>query len=276
MTTQTTSNPLSQEQLDFFRANGFLHIPGLIPAHELEAAQKDTEELIRRGLDEQLDDPNYCYGADASDQDRQCLFRLNNLISHFGNDSFKMLLAYPPLLRAIGQAVGGDHFVPSLHSCVFKIPHRGYPVPWHQDTTAVHRFPVFNVDVYLDEATTDNGCLYVIPGSHLAGHHGSQEWVESWTQGKEHDAPGAIPVVTKPGDVIFHATTVLHGSFWNRSDSMRRTIYFHIDHLQDVNLRPEEKRNMERYLSGQKMTADAIALRRANRPEEEAFDFKLV
>lgn len=275
MTTQTT-NPLSQEQLDSFRLNGFLHIPQLVPQHELEAAQRDTEVLIQRGHDEQLDDSNYNYGADASDKGRKCLFRIDNLISHFGNESFKMLLAYPPLLRAIQQAVGEDHFVPTMASCVFKIPHRGYPVPWHQDNIDVYRFPVFNVDVYLDEATPDNGCLYAIPGSHLAGYHGDPEWVQSWTQGKEYDAPNAIPIVTKPGDVIFHSTTVLHGSFWNRSNSMRRTIYFHIDHLQDVNLRPEEKRNVELYLKGQQLTAEAIELRRAKHPDEEAFDYKLI
>ena len=42
---------------------------------------------------------------------------------------------------------------------MFKIPGCGAPQPWHQDGSAIFRYPVFNVDIYLDHATEDNGCL---------------------------------------------------------------------------------------------------------------------
>lgn len=274
MTAQQTTGPLKKEQIASFQANGFLHIPQLIPPHELEAAQRDTWEMIQKGLEGPIDDPTYCYGADASDKGRKCLFRINNLLDKHDLNSCKLLLAYPPLLQAIQQAVGNDHFASTVHSTVFKIPHRGYPVPWHQDPVAVKRWPVFNVDIYLDEASPANGGLYVIPGSHLSGYHGSPEWVESWTQGKMEDAPGAIPVITRPGDVIFHSTTVLHGSFWNRSDSLRRTIYFHIDNWKDIALQPEAHRS--RYPKGQQITMDAVRARRAAYPNEQGFDYRLL
>src|SRR5687768_13513474 len=114
------NGPLSPAQLDSFCLNGYLHIPQLIPAHELDAVRHDTEALIRKGLDEVIDDPTYCYGADASEKGRKCLYRINNLLSHHGHASFKLLLAYPPLLRAVQQAVNGDHFVSTVHSTVFK------------------------------------------------------------------------------------------------------------------------------------------------------------
>lgn len=276
-TANVPAGPLSPAQLDSFKINGFLHIPGLIPAHELKAVQDDTWDLIQKGLETQLDDPTYCYGADASDKGRKCLFRINHLLDHHGHASFKLLLAYPPLLQAVAQAVGNDHFASTVHSTVFKIPHRGYPVPWHQDPVQVRRWPVFNVDIYLDEANPDNGGLYVIPGSHLAGFHGSREFVESWTQGKEEDAPGAIPVLTQPGDVLFHSTTVLHGSFWNRSNSLRRTIYFHIDHWNDVTLQDAENWNgRHNYDRCQQLMLEAVQARRAQYPDEAAFDYRLI
>lgn len=272
------TGPLTDEQLRSFKENGFLHIPGLVPAQELAAAQRDTKLMIDRGIDRQIDDPDYLYGMDALDNNRKCLFRINNLLTRHApnNETFKLLLAYPPLLSAINQAVGGDHFVSSVHSTVFKVPHRGYPVPWHQDPVQVFRFPVFNVDIYLDEATTENGCLYVIPGSHLAGYHPGLEFIHNWTQGLEENAPGAIAVPTKPGDVLFHSTSVLHGSYWNRSNSMRRTIYFHIDHLQDIKLQPAGKWPREGYLPSQGLMVDAIARRKAAHPDETPFAYRTV
>ena len=65
----------------------------------------------------------------------------------------------------------------------------------------------------------DNGCLRAFPGSHLAGYHDpahSPGFIESWTDGAdEASATGADPIPAKRGDVIFHATTVIHGSPWN-------------------------------------------------------------
>ncbi len=261
-----------------FKADGFLHIPGLVPAEELKAVQADTLALISKGLEGPIADDSYCYGADAQDKNKQCLFRINNLLTRFGNhESFKLLLAYPKLLAAIQQAVNGDYFASTVHSTVFKIPHRGYPVPWHQDPVPVHRFPVFNVDIYLDEAHPGNGGLWVIPGSHLGGYHGGQEgmaFLKSWTKGKEEEAPGAIPVYCQPGDVIFHATSVIHGSFWNRSESLRRTIYFHIDHFEDVALKPASDWPRNQYLLCEKLMAEAIALRKQRHPAEQPFPYR--
>lgn len=264
---------LTQAQLDSFKRDGFLHIPGLIPPHELEAVQRDTHEMIQRGIDGNPPDKTYLYGEDATDANRKCLFRINGLLNEHKQESFRLLLAYPRLLTAISQAVGGDHFVSSVHSIVFKIPHRGFPVPWHQDPVKVCRFPVFNVDIYLDEANPGNGGLWAIPGSHLAGYHGTREFVNNWTEGKEEDAPGAVPVNTKPGDVVFHATSVLHGSFWNRSSSLRRTIYFHIDHLKDVLLQTPGAFPQGSYLWAQDVTAAAVELRKKKHPNEEAFPY---
>lgn len=267
------TGPLTNEQLRAFRADGYLHIPALIPPEELAGVQHDTWELIQRGIDEPIADPTYLYGADAQHGGRKCLFRINDLIAHHGHESFKLLLAYPPLLHAIHQAVGGDHFVSSVHSTVFKVPHRGFPVPWHQDPVTIYRFPVFNVDIYLDEGNPGNGGLYAIPGSHLAGYHAGPALVQSWTKGREEDAPGAVPVITQPGDVVFHATTVLHGSFWNRSESLRRTIYFHIDHLEDARLQAADDWLKPRYLPSQEIVADAVALRAAKYPAEKPFPY---
>lgn len=268
--------PLSAAQLDSFRLNGFLHIPGLIPASELEQVRLDTAGMIDRGAKGPFGDDSFVYGRDASEPGTHCLYRINELLKKHKLESVMLLLAYPPLLRAIAQAVEDDHFASQVHSLVFKLPHRGYPVPWHQDPVKVFRFPVFNVDIYLDEATKENGCLHVLPGSHLGGLHGTPDFLRGWTEGRQEDAPGAVPVLAKPGDVLFHATSVVHGSFWNRSTSMRRTIYFHINHLRDVLMRPRDDGHRKEYGEAQRLTAAAVACRRQRYPQETPFPYREV
>lgn len=270
------AGPLTPADLDFFRANGYLHLKGFLTEAEIEPLRQDSARLIERGIDTRIDDPTYCYGQDAQDADRQCLFRINDLIKTHDLDSVRLLLGHPRLLGAVHQATGGDYFAAQVHSLVFKIPHRGYPVPWHQDPVKVYRWPVFNMDIYLDEANPHNGGLHVIPHSHLGGYYGTPEFVRAWTQGKEADAPGAVAVHTKPGDVLFHSTSVLHGSFWNRSESLRRTLYLHFNHYQDVIMRPEDDGHRTEYLRAQQITAEAIERRRQLRPDEQPFDYRLV
>src|SRR5688500_14957707 len=97
--------PLTPEQLRSFKADGFLHITRLIPPDELRVVQRDSQDLIDRGLDGNPPDKTYLYGQDATDNGRKCLFRINDLIAHHGHESFKLLLGYPRLLSAISQAV---------------------------------------------------------------------------------------------------------------------------------------------------------------------------
>jgi phytanoyl-CoA hydroxylase len=51
---------------------------------------------------------------------------------------------------------------------IFKQPHIGGTVPIHQDSTFLYTEPTSAVGFWyaLEECTTDNGCLYFLPGSH--------------------------------------------------------------------------------------------------------------
>ena len=285
--------PLSPEQLGAFARDGFLHVPGLVPEGELAAPDRDSLDLIERGVAGPFGDKRWRYQEDAEfgkepsageaspTADAQgsagnspiaggvlpwehCLYRVNDLAAADMPRSFQVLLAYPRLLAAIHQLVDGDEFAASVHALVFKLPRHGAPARWHQDPVKVFRFPVFNVDIYLDDATTDNACLRAFPGSHLAGHHDPAEspgFIESWTNGgDEASASGAVAISAKRGDVIFHATTLVHGSPWNRSEALRRTIYFHIDHRRDVELACD-RWPQRQFAEARKVTARAIATR---------------
>ncbi|MCY4552869.1 MAG: phytanoyl-CoA dioxygenase family protein, partial [Candidatus Poribacteria bacterium] len=105
------------------------------------------------------------------------------------------------------------------------LPKHGSSVRWHRDGNAIREnHPIFNVDIYLDESTVDNGCVWVVPKSHLWGIEEAQEVIE---RGEVNfDRPDAVPAEVEPGDILLHHTKVLHGSKINMSDTLRRVIYF--------------------------------------------------
>ena len=268
--------PLTKAQLRDFAANGFLLVPGLVPESELVAPDQDSLALIERGIGGPFGDERWRYGADPASGKEHCLFRVNNLAALDMPQSFQVLLAYPPLLAAVSQLVNGDQFAASVHALVFKLPRHGVPAHWHQDPVKVFHFPVFNMDIYLDDATEENGCLRTFPGSHLTGYHPPDQhpdFIKSWTNGSdESDAPGAVPVPAKRGDVIFHATTVIHGSPWNRTGDLRRTIYFHFDHRLDVDL-AGDRWPQRQFAGAQATTARAIETRARLYPNEAPFPY---
>ena len=268
--------PLAQSQLDAFIRDGFLHLPGFIPESELIDPDNDSMALIERGLGDPDVDDRWLFQDDHETGRERCLYRVNGILDEDMSDSFQVLMAFPPLLKAVSQLMGGDHFATSVHSLVFKLPHHGVPALWHQDPVQVFRFPVFNVDIYLDDATIDNGCLRAFPGSHLAGYQNSRhhpDFINSWTGGDdEANASGAVSVPARKGDVIVHATSVIHGSPWNRSNDLRRTIYYHFDHRSDVQL-AGNRWPQSAFARATQITREAIACRASRRPDEQACDY---
>ena len=275
----TTDIPLTQSQLDAFVRDGFLHIPGFIPESELTQPDSDSMALIERGLNDHEVDDRWLYQDDPETGQDHCHYRIDGILKDDMPPSFQMLMAYPPLLKAVSQLMNGDHFATSVHSLVFKLPHHGVPALWHQDPVRIFRFPVFNVDIYLDEATTENGCLRVFPGSHLAGYQNPRhhpEFINSWTGGNdEASASDAVAVPTQRGDVIVHATSVIHGSPWNRSADLRRTIYYHFDHRSDVQL-AGQRWPQAVFDDAVAITRKAIEYRASQHPCEQPFEYPTI
>ena len=106
---------------------------------------------------------------------------------------------------------------------MFKLPERGREIPLHADCDRLSAgFPgdheQVTVDIYLDDADESNGCVRIVPGSHLGDV--SQEELDL---GGGH--PGLVPVPMQAGDVLLHSMRLLHYSPKNRSCDLRRTHY---------------------------------------------------
>ena len=78
----------------------------------------------------------------------------------------------------------------------------------------------------LSEQRIENGCLYVLPGSHVGpalDHTENGIFVGAVPAGS-FDSDGVEPLVLEPGDISIHHVRLLHGSGPNRTDGKRRLL----------------------------------------------------
>jgi ectoine hydroxylase-related dioxygenase (phytanoyl-CoA dioxygenase family) len=138
-------------------------------------------------------------------------------------------LAFSPYITGPVSAIFGepvDLFEDKLN---LKLP-GGSPYPWHQDWVCcwrAHTDQLVTCFIYLDDADATNGCLQVVPGSHLGKpilpfRAGSRFEVDPG----HVDAAKIVPAPLKAGEMIFFDPYLLHHSDLNRSRTPRRAIIF--------------------------------------------------
>ena len=111
-----------------------------------------------------------------------------------------------------------------------KPPRFGSEKPWHQDCAYFNLqegTTVVGVWIALDEATPENGCLHIIPGSNTEGpmiHFKRRDW-----QICDTDVPVGCDTMVplKPGGCLFWHGLTHHGSPANQSEQRRRALQFH-------------------------------------------------
>lgn len=167
---------------------------------------------------------------------------LNNVLAihfpHKMSSLMREMLSHPPIVEVLTQLVGPD--VKCMQSMLF-VKNAGKPgQAWHQDETFIPTTDrsLIGVWIALDDATIDNGCLWIQPGSHARGQlwpmqpcddprfDGAPEAVgwEAEFGGRE----GGIAAEVPAGSVVFFNGFTLHRSLDNRRTSgYRRALVNH-------------------------------------------------
>ena len=138
--------------------------------------------------------------------------------------------AHHPLLLALVERLIGEAPVLFQSMALLKPPKLGRDKPWHQD----HAYFQLELDakvvgcwIALDEATVENGCMVISPGSHLKGpvvHFRRRDWQICDT---DVDTTGSVAVPLKPGGLLIFQSLLHHGTPPNTTGSRRRALQFH-------------------------------------------------
>ena len=147
-----------------------------------------------------------------------------------GSKRFLELAMHAPIVDLVEDLIGPNIILWGCH--VFcKPPEEGYETPWHQDG---HYWPIrplatCTVWVALEPSTRDNGCLRVIPKSHLGQvlhPHLHEERTDLTLQQRMAEGTfnekDAVDIELQPGQMSMHDVYMIHGAKANRS-TQRRT-----------------------------------------------------
>jgi phytanoyl-CoA hydroxylase len=206
-----------EEYRQFYAENGYVVVEGVYNAEQLQLANAAIQEILSSGPLNEI--------AELEPKDTDTIRRIWSPIKK--HRQFKNMAEFSGLLDIVEALLGSDI---QLHytKLNMKGPKVGSIVEWHQDFAY---YPHTNTDllsclIYLDDATVENGCLEVIPGSHQWGllkHEVDGAFRGKMTPEKVAEFQSKSVALTAPaGSVVFLHCMTLHYSNINTSDKPRR------------------------------------------------------
>ena len=224
------------EAARFFVENGYFIGERLVSPDELTALKSDLLKLARGGYPCNSLKP---LPAELSDQDA-----LEHILCihqpHFVSPVMRSFAEHPRIAAVLSQITAAhlphwDGSVKCMQSMLFVKAPGKQGQAWHQDERYIptRDRSLIGAWIAIDDATMDNGCLWVVPGSHQTGYlfptrdHGQHEEYDLSDQAFGFDDTKAIPVEVKAGSVVFFNGYLLHKSLKNRSQIYRRALVSH-------------------------------------------------
>lgn len=150
-----------------YRRDGFAILRQALSPAELDELRAETVRLVRGELGA-IGGNTPVVGPQDSDEDAMRKY----LCIHFPHKLsavFERFLHQPSIVHALTQVIGPD--VKAMQSMLF-IKAEGKPgQAWHQDEFYIpsRDRSITAAWIAVDDANVDNGCLWVIPGSHAPG-----------------------------------------------------------------------------------------------------------
>jgi ectoine hydroxylase-related dioxygenase (phytanoyl-CoA dioxygenase family) len=218
--------------LDNFRQDGYAVLRDLLTPAEVAALRAETVALCR-GDRGPVDGVTPANPAEPDDE----VIRRYLCVHHPHKLSAVMAAAqrHSAVVDALTTVIGPD--VKAMQSMLF-VKADGKPgQAWHQDEFFIptRDRSLTAVWVALDDATVDNGCLWVLPGSHRPGviypnrEHEDPRWdctAESY--GFPYRDADAVPVEVKAGSAVVFNGYLLHRSLPNTGPrGFRRALVNH-------------------------------------------------
>ncbi|HZO89794.1 MAG TPA: phytanoyl-CoA dioxygenase family protein [Chthonomonadaceae bacterium] len=215
---------LRQDQVEFYKENGFLAVEGVISLPLIEEARQVVEDFVERSRAVMDHDSVYDLEPGHSAQEPRVRRLKEPCAIH---PIFQQIGCCQAVLDCVEALIGpGVRYQASklnMKSAAF-----GSPVEWHQDFAF---YPHTNDDllavgVALDDCTLENGCMLMIPGSHrgpILDHHQEGVFVGAVDVAKERvETARAVPVPVRAGGITLHHCRTLHASAPNTSEKPRR------------------------------------------------------
>ena len=254
---------LAPDQQNFYFNNGFLVLPQFKAAREVAALREWAVAVVHafdasqiRAIFSTKDTSRHtddyfmasasnisCFfeeeAFDSNGQLKQPKAQSINKIGHAMHDLDPLVSDFSrgPQLAALAQDLGLKQPQIWQSMVIFKQPHIGGEVGWHQDATFFETDPITVTTFWfaLEDASLQNGCLWVQPSGHRGplrqrfvttdGNRAAMESIDTTPWPTESSA---VPLEAKAGDLIVLHGLLPHYSAPNRSRHSRMAFTLHV------------------------------------------------
>jgi phytanoyl-CoA hydroxylase len=252
---------LNDEQRAHFARDGYIVLPGFKSAQEIAAVRERAAQIVDAFDPGQgsgiFTTQNQATATDdyflRSDKTVRCFFeeeafdaegRLRqdkslsiNKIGHALHDLDPVFERFSrdPKLAAVARDLGLAEALVWQSMYIFKQPGIGGEVRWHQDATFFETTPISVTTFWfaLEDATVDNGCLWVQPGGHRGPmrerfvRNGDAINMEKLDATPWPDDSVAVPLEAAAGSLVCFHGLLPHYSAPNRSAVSRHAYTLH-------------------------------------------------
>jgi phytanoyl-CoA hydroxylase len=232
----TKNMHLTAAEVEFYRVNGYVAGHRVLSAEEIDILKQRIDDIHNK----KVAFPDHLLGETTKKSSAKGQLPSVKIVNLFRNDP-------------IFSSVFNNRLISTLAHDLMEGPVRLWEdqmiykpafdqktvVAWHQDYTYWNHVGPADMAtcwIALDDATVANGCMHVIPGSHLWNINYPREEVDvnnpNWLLERADLPPGAdlTPVAceVKAGYCHFHHCRVFHGSYGNTTDNPRRSYILHL------------------------------------------------
>lgn len=219
---------LNQEQIAFYQTEGYLIVEDVLRQDELDEAQAIVEDFVEASRQVTQQDGHFDLEPGHTAEAPK-VRRLSSPVTY--HPFFDQLMRDDRVLEVLSPLIG-NAIRAQGNKLNMKPPEVGSPVEWHQDFA---HYPHTNDDlcaigIALDDATEENGCMMVVPGSHkgpILDHHQDGFFIGAISPARDNiDLSAAVPIAMKAGSLSVHHARTLHGSACNKSGHSRKLLLY--------------------------------------------------
>lgn len=222
---------LTDQHVAQFKQDGFLNGGKILDDAQVETLRKELSRVID-GIDG-LDRKPVLF-RNLSGNDDAPVWQIVNIWE--ASDPYADLMRHPKIAEDMAQLTGAPSLRIWHDQIQFKPAETGGVNWWHQDAPLwpiIAPMTEVSAWVALDDVDESNGCMSMVPGSHLWGNQ------IAFLQSLDHNNFDGLPAEfeghaveirrcpVRKGEVHYHHALTWHGSHANTSGRPRRAIALH-------------------------------------------------
>ena len=227
---------LSNAAIQQYREQGYTIGPRVLDDDQLERIRERIQGILER----RIPFPEHLLGETVEQSKAKGQLPSVKVVNIFRHDPFFLEIIENTTIGSIAHDLFAGPVRMWEDQMIYKPPFDAKAVlGWHRDYTYWDHVGPADLGtcwIAIDDATLDNGCMHVIPGSHKWGYRYHRDEIDvndpNWPLRPEWVPENAdmteVGCEVKAGHCHFHHCRLLHGSYGNKTDNPRRSYIMHL------------------------------------------------